>query len=308
MIMSIVENVQTRATAAPQPFLWTLLHQVSGVALLGLVGTLIGAYFQNLSAYQDKVSSLAQSDMAAATQVFVDTSNALSLGMTLQQHLIDDFFQALPNDLYKDDTSFFTKDARASYEDYTKAYSALHQNYNLLPRKAELYLDWASDTSRDAAQDSTPSTDPISMSILGAYNFDCEKNMPAFTVQDHLALLPDPNGKNPKLEIDWLSAQHNVFAMEYCFDTVHRRMIAVLQWASQSKVDTDQIDYMKARADLFHTDRPTSQVLRLNAFMSLAMSQIEKIRVKYRPNSYACSVPVVNAHLNKCAPVKTSGG
>jgi hypothetical protein len=305
--MSTVEGLPTGGGGTPLSFLRALLHQVSGVAILGFVGTLIAAYFQNLSAYQDKVSSLAQSDIAAATQTFTDTSNALSSAMTLQQHLIDDFYQALPNDLYKDDTAYLTKDAGAIYKDYTDAYSALHQNYNLLPHKAEIYLDWPSDTSRDAAQDSAPSTDPMSMSMLGEYNFACEKNMPVFTAQGHVTSLPDPNNpKNPNLNVDWFSAQHNVFTMEYCFDTAHKKMIAVLEWASQSKIDASELDYMKQNTKLFHTDRPTSQVLRLNAFMSLAMSAIEAIRVKYRPNGFECSVPIVNALLKRCAPVRTA--
>ena len=53
-----------------------------------------------------------------------------------------------------------------------------------------------------------------------------------------------------------------------------------------------------------------NQILRLNAFMSLAMFDIEKIRIKYRPNGFICSVPGLSAALSlfgKCAPVRTSG-
>jgi len=42
---------------------------------------------------------------------------------------------------------------------------------------------------------------------------------------------------------------------------------------------------------LFKVTRPTKQILRLNAFMSLAMRQIDQIRVKYRPNGFICSLP-----------------
>lgn len=299
---------QSSAPYEPQSLWRGVLHQISGVALLGFVGTLIAAYFQNLSAYEDKVAALAQSDMASATQTFTDTSNALSSAMTLQQRLIDDFYKALPNDQYKDDVAYPTKDARAIYQNYTDAYSVLAQNYNLFPRKAQIYLDWASDPTHDAAKDSTASTDPISMSMLGEYNFDCENNMPVFTASGRTISVTNPHDANkPKLTINWLSAQHNVFAIEYCFDTVHRTITAVQQWASQSAVDPDQISIMKNRISLYQTDRPTSQVLRLNAFMSLSMSQLERIRVKYRPNGYLCSVPIANALADKqCAPVKTA--
>jgi hypothetical protein len=52
----------------------------------------------------------------------------------------------------------------------------------------------------------------------------------------------------------------------------------------------------------------SNQVLRLNAFMSLAMYDIDKIRVKYRPNGYLCSVPILrSAFGNRCTPVRTGG-
>jgi len=44
--------------------------------------------------------------------------------------------------------------------------------------------------------------------------------------------------------------------------------------------------------------------------MSLAMFDIEKVRIKYRPNGFFCSVPGLNTALSlfgKCTPIKTSG-
>jgi hypothetical protein len=44
--------------------------------------------------------------------------------------------------------------------------------------------------------------------------------------------------------------------------------------------------------------------------MSLAMFDIEKVRIKYRPNGFFCSVPGLSAALSlfgKCTPIKTSG-
>ena len=52
--------------------------------------------------------------------------------------------------------------------------------YSLRSRKAEIYLDWASDVTRDPTRNTSPSTDPIFMSLLGEYDFDCESDVPSF--------------------------------------------------------------------------------------------------------------------------------
>jgi hypothetical protein len=73
----------------------TELSYFKGLTFVGLLSTLLVAYFQNLSAYQDKVATLAKNDIEAATQTFTDTSNALSTALALQQHLTVDFYNAV---------------------------------------------------------------------------------------------------------------------------------------------------------------------------------------------------------------------
>ena len=145
-------------------FLIRQLSSITIVSVLGVLGTLIIAYFQNMSAYQDKVATQAKDEMAAATQVFAEASTALSSALSLQQRLIDNFYDAVPKDAYKDDNAYPTKSARALYKDYLDAYTSLHQNYDLLARKAEIYLDWPSDLTHDAAKNTSPTIDPINMS------------------------------------------------------------------------------------------------------------------------------------------------
>ena len=60
---------------------------VSKLAILSVIGTLIGAYFQNLVHLNDKVAAQAKDDMSAATQAFADASSALSVPLALQKHL-----------------------------------------------------------------------------------------------------------------------------------------------------------------------------------------------------------------------------
>ena len=277
----------------------------------GSLSTLLVAYFQNLSAYQDKVAAQAKNDIEAATQAFTDTSNALSTALALQQRLTINFYSAVQDDVYKNDDAYLTRDARSTYSAYLNAYEALHQNYNLWARKAEIYLDWASDVTRDPARNTSPSTDPIFMSLLGEYDFDCENDMPSFFGNTTTKLTDKNNPANPQLVVDWYSTQHHVLTIEYCFDVTHKRMNAVLQWASNSNIDAAQMSYMldKDSVALFKVTRPTKQILRLNAFMSLAMRQIDQIPVKYRPNGFICSLPGVGGFLglfDHCTPIRTA--
>jgi hypothetical protein len=66
-----------------------------GLTVLSVIGTLIGAYFQNLSAYENKVAAQAQTDMTAATQTFADASGALAPPLSLQWQLISDYHRAI---------------------------------------------------------------------------------------------------------------------------------------------------------------------------------------------------------------------
>ena len=287
-------------------FLIRQLSSITIVSVLGVLGTLIIAYFQNMSAYQDKVATQAKDEMAAATQVFAEASTALSSALSLQQRLIDNFYDAVPKDAYKDDNAYPTKSARALYKDYLDAYTSLHQNYDLLARKAEIYLDWPSDLTHDAAKNTSPTMDPINMSTLGEFDFDCEKYMPDFANGNSTIPLTDKHNGN-QVTIDWNSAKHHVLTTQYCFEITHQHLNAALQWASQSGIDPVQWAYLTNddRRDLFRVKRATNQVLRLNAFISLAMSEIEQIRVEYRPNGYWCSVPIVPRLIGKkCTPVR----
>lgn len=277
---------------------------VKNISFAGLLVTVIVAYFQNLSVYQEKIATLAKDDMQAATTTFSDASTKLSEALSLQQHLNSNFYDALRDDGYKNDNAYLTKDSRETYKTYAAAYTLLHENYNLIARKAEIYLDWASDRSRDPATNGALDRDPINLSMLGAVEFDCEEQMP-----DHaMSKIMVRKGSN-EIQVDWNSAKHHVLTIEYCFEVTHRRMTAALQWASASPITQTEMNYMKRQKQLFSNIRPTKQILRLNAFMSLAMSEIEQIRVKYRPTGYYCNLPGLREVLGaRCTPVRTAAG
>jgi hypothetical protein len=82
---------------------------LKGLAVVSLIGTMIGAYFQYLSNYQDKVSAQAKDDMAAATAAFTETSNTLSIAITLQELLFYDFAHAVELHASNDDGALTSK-------------------------------------------------------------------------------------------------------------------------------------------------------------------------------------------------------
>jgi hypothetical protein len=291
---------------------------VKGLTVLSVFGTLIGAYFQNLSAYENKVAAQAQADLTAATQTFTETSSALAAPLSLQKQLIADYHNAIVAGTDAEANAYETTHAHEIYKAYTIAYAELSQNYNLLARKAELYIDLASDLTRNPKSDGTPSSDEIDMSLLNAYGFDCEQHMPSFDRQakdkngrqenDSKVVLTDPK-TSKTLTVDWYSAKHQVLTIETCFEITHQAMTPVQQWASGSVVDPAQKTRFEQKTFEVFQARASNQVLRLNAFMSLAMFDIEKVRIKYRPNGFVCSVPGLSAALSlfgKCTPVRTS--
>jgi hypothetical protein len=279
------------------------------LSILGLLGTLIGGYFQSLTAYQDKVSAQAKDDMTAATDTFTDISNTLSTAITLQSLLFYDFVHASKLDAGGDNNALTSKNAQDLYRPYEEAAASLHENINLIARKAEMRLDWASNLDRDPSTSKTFWTDRISTSMLGTVDFDCDNDMPKFERTDH-TIEKAKNGQS--LTIDWYSAKHHVLTIAYCFDVTHQVwMETVRQWASQSSLPPNQIAkfFSDNMPDLVQ-DRLDKDVVRLNDFMGRAMNEIEEIQVKYRPTQFYCSFPGVRETIglfgkynNACMPV-----
>jgi hypothetical protein len=97
--------------------------------------------------------------------------------------------------------------------------------------------------------------------------------------------------------------------MHYCFEIAHAEIQTARIWASKNDVSGDRIDKFRANQERYKSSL-NNQVVRLNTFMSLAMSQLERIRVKYRPSGFLCHVPLVRDAISlfspKCTPVRTA--
>jgi hypothetical protein len=277
---------------------------IKGLTFISFVGTLIGGYFHYLSDYQTKVATQAKEDLLAATQAFTETSGTLSRAIMLQADLFHDFEAAVldqrpngePNDLA-------SKNAAEIFKAYEAEYSGLRQNISLLARKAEIYLDWPSTLDRDRPPLSMISNDPLSTSVLGAYEFDCDSAMPAF--EDGRSKHPMHHPTNGStLEVNWLKAKHHVLTIGYCFYATHVGYMGVIrQWASRGSVSPNDraafLEKRKNQRDLLQ-DRLDSEVVRLNTFMILGMDEMDRIGRRYRQDSFLCYLPGVGWVTKKC--------
>jgi hypothetical protein len=282
------------------------------LSLLSLLGTVIGLYFQSLSAYQDKVSAQSNADLTTATETFKATSNTLSTAIALQSLLFYDFVHAATPKTRDDKNALTTKNAQGLSNSYEDAAVDLRKSVNLMARKVQIDLDWSSDVARDPANVPSFGTDPISTSALGAVDFDCDKDMPKLAPGDHKFVSAKKMQDGNPLEVDWYSARHHVLTIAYCFDVTHKIwMETVRQWASQSSLDESDVDkFLSNKIDEKLQARLDAGVVRLNDFMSVAMHEIEGIRVKYRPTSFYCNFPGVSQVMglfkspNPCTPVR----
>jgi hypothetical protein len=337
------------AESAKGPGVWrriqtwdSRLSIAKGLTAVTLLTSLLGGYFQYLSSYQDKVSEQAKVDMADATGTFVDISNAFAEALMLQQLIYFDYLDALHDPSDAGGNAMIMAAAQGVFPDYIKARTALRQNSNVFARKAEIYIDWASDLGRDPATSDALDQDPLTETLLGNYNFNCSAtvNFPHYgtanadaqggappnicstgTENDlkkstvSLCAIDQATGKTnpakPAITIDWHSAKHHLLTMHYCFEIVHGEIETARIWASKNDVSDRRKTEFLARQDKYRSDL-NRQVARLNAFMSLAMSQLERIRVKYRPSGFFCHVPLVRDAIglfsDRCTPIRTAQG
>jgi hypothetical protein len=310
-----------------------------GLAIVTLLTSFFGGYFQYLNSYQEKVSTQAKEDMAAATATFTDISSAFAEMQALQQILYSDFTRAVRDKSDASDQALGTKNAQNVSETYEKAWTTLRENIDLLARKAEMYIDWASDVDRDPAGKRNVDDDPLTRSLLRDYDFNCSdrsnfarfgnvnaKNKPVEETSDEdfcaaggkqyddAEITPDKAfsricaSKNAQraARIYWYSAKHHVITMHYCFEAAHDRLEAVRDWASKSDRDKTKENEILAQAGQVGAELD-NLARRLHAFTSLALFQMERIRVKYRPVGFVCNVPLVRDLLSKrCLPIRTA--
>lgn len=111
------------------------------------------------------------------------------------------------------------------------------------------------------------------------------------------------------ITIHWFSAKHHVMVMHYCLRGLHEKMTPVRNWASQAEAKPANKALLEADRDRIQTALDL-QSRRLSAFMNLGTFQINGLRESYRPDSFACHVPIVTSIVGRfndaCTPVKTT--
>jgi hypothetical protein len=314
---------------------------VRGLSVFTLLSSALVAYFQYLGAYQEKVSIQARDDLKSVSDTFTEISVPFSNVLALQQMLYVDFAKAVRSKSDTNAQALGSKNALEMSKAYEKARTELNEKIDVLARKAEVYIDRPSDMDRDdpAVKHPNVEDDPLSRSLLRDYAFDCSDpiNLPRFgnvnaaqgkSTQD----TPDRDfcTSEQKQEIDerttpqyafiricpgkqldaavrvyWYSAKHNLLTMHYCFEKLHDRLEPARQWASNSDRDAAKETEMMADAGAIGKSLD-GMTRRLNSFNSLALFQMERIRIKYRPAGFICSVPLVRNAFNSCFPLKTT--
>ncbi len=308
------------------------LSVTKGLTAVTLLTGLVGGYFQYMSSYDQKMGDQAKSDMDMATRTFLEISDAFAEVQTQQETMLPEQFGSLKAQV---NPAFIPVDTKAieTFPDYWKARTALRRNGTIFARKAEIYIDWPSDLGRDAASEHTLDQDPLTATLLTKYNFDCdaEANLPQFKgaiynggeakrPSEELCNDPTANGLKSYVDlcarradgeidplqkvvtINWWSAKHHVLVMHHCFEVL-RGQVNPLQAQAMSG-DDRKLDGTTPRDS--NERRLQLQARRLDAFMTLTMSQLDRIRVRYRPTAFVCHVPLVRGAVgyfsNQCLP------
>lgn len=283
-----------------------------GLPIVATLGTFIYSHVDYLTAYQNKVKEVGEQQMKAAEVTYADVSKNFSDAITLQQLLFFNYRDAILAGTQSDDKTLEAKNARAIYPKYDELRIGLRENIDLLSRRVEIDLDWASDPAHDGAKAGQIGADQISRLKLGAYNFDCDKDMPSFKAGKSNIPLPAPpellkeNPAAKPLGVDWYSTKHELLTLYFCFDKNHGKIETARRWAAVSPVDDAAkkkfVDRLAQIKDSF--DR---EAVRLDAFLTLGARRIEAIRVKFRARAWYCHMIVVrqlfDAFSNRCTPL-----
>jgi len=258
------------------------------------VGWFLGSYFQYISWRDQQNIDMFKQDFTAANAAFAEVSGVLSTAMNLQQMIEANFRRALIQNVDADDSAFLTVSGRRLYQPYVDTQNSLKENIDVLARKIEIFVDWASDLAHDPSAKGQ-GADRMSRSTLDKYDFKCEKHIPDVTDFKKLTTQKIEKKDARKIEkedeplrIDWHSAKHHVLTFQYCLEEIHKRILPALQWASHSPVDPHQKDSFVADEDL--DTLVDKQVERLNAFMLLVMWRLDDIRERYQRMGYRCHV------------------
>src|SRR5262249_46944404 len=160
------------------------LHSAASLSVVTLLAGWVGTYIQYLNSYEQKVSETAQADMKDATATFVEISDAYAEAQLLQQLIYYNYKASGTSD--PGNKAMVSTAGQEAYKNYVNERDALRKNSTIYVLKAELYIDWPSNLGRDPAGTAPNDGDPLTESLLGDYNFDCDakENFPHYEADD----------------------------------------------------------------------------------------------------------------------------
>jgi hypothetical protein len=343
---TLTPQPEENAAASRRPLSWLgqidhWLRLAGGLTIFTVVSSIAVACFQYSNDYQDKVSAQAKDDMKGATDTFTDVSKRFSEAQILQQMLFLDFSNAFDGHVSAGQRPVATRQAQSIIANYEASAIALLEAGDLIARDAEIYIDWASNFKRDSAQPSHPAGDPLSLSVLKSYDFDCKDHLPLFVSTDEEAgrsdrestrsvcaldrserlaraknspvvnLCPRQKDKTDAeaVTIDWFSARHQALTLHFCFEALHERLGLIRSWAARPEGRPPTREVVRTEREQIRT-AIDNQATRLEAFMGLATFRMETIRLNYRPAGFVCHLPVVSWTVSlvsdACTPLSTS--
>ncbi len=277
---------------------------IIGLPIVTVVGTFLASHYQYLSAYDDKIKTIGTEQIADGGSHLRGRVGANVQGDHAATAALFQLSRRHQDHRDSDAQALETKNARAIFKDYDDLRTQLRENVDLMARRVEVTIDWASNTERDAANAGPFGGDPMSRIALGNYDFNCDvdKYMPSFK-RPHADVPPtkamlktDPNA--PSLGIDWYSAKHQLLTLYFCFQATHSGIEVVRQWASSSALDEAKKKEFTDAPDKL-VDRFDREAQRLHSFNTLAARDIDAIRVKFRPRKWYCHLPIVREYIDR---------
>jgi hypothetical protein len=247
------------------------------LAFFGLLGTIVGAYFQYNSWRDEKNLTRYRDELTTATATFSELSFALSSVMNLQQMLFythRDAYRAEDSKEY----AYLLDNAKRLYENYFLARTSLRQNIDILSGKAGLFIDRPVESDEQRVQKLAESG-KLAESNFVVSNRDSLKEE-KFSCAEHM-----PNRSRPtrlkNIVIDWNSVRQQTRAFYFCSDDIHYSLLPVRIWA-QSGVYQRTDD---EKSDAFISDL-NRQARRLNTIISTSLEKIEQLRLRGRPKGF----------------------
>ena len=262
-----------------QPF-----RLATNLTFLGILGSLIGAYVQYNSWWNEKNLARYREELTSAIASYAEISGQISSMINLQQMMYYAYKNAFDHWGPRDQESklFLTRNGKKTYDDYVISRTALRKQVDVLLGKADLFIDRpiSSDSRRIEAFEERILVISDRDSLRDA-KFSCKQHMPDLSM---------PKLAIAQTIINWNSAKDHVGTLYYCLEEIHTALLPVRIWAEAGAIPIiSESAELSTRHTEFKKRMPDVEIdmalltTRLRSFISLSTRNIETIRLRIRP-------------------------